>query len=300
MPAISIEKRTGRETYVELFDSFSELVSHVRQEPEENDPARCSSMKKAETSFHGENGCKTYAEALQLADTGWIEGLEQVRDVSDQIARLACHAMAEQYPMDIAGDILDVGAFCSGDPDHWMTFEEDPRMRTGTRIVRIKVACSANCDVQGEEITIRGAAVCALIDALETQGVRCELVAQVNSAGAYTGGNPKKGHWLEMIVKRASEHLNREACAFIFANPSFFRRLIFRATELLPKKWRGHMGAYSGSGYGHTIDPYANGTTEKDCDVWIPPAEPHHRLCKNQDSALEWVKETVNKLTKGE
>jgi hypothetical protein len=77
---------------------------------------------------------------------------------------------------------------------------------------------------------VRGVAVLAVVDAMEKQGRSCEVVAveSINSYGA------KRGQWeIEVPIKRAGESADLDRMAFVLAHPSFLRRLIFCAQDIL-------------------------------------------------------------------
>ena len=185
----------------------------------------------------------TYGEALRLAETGWAEGLRQIEPRTRAIEALNRHEGTLDSRYAEAGDEVDVGLYLADEPEAMIEYVLTARRHP---VVRLKVSITASAVVPAEKIYHRGAAVVAAIDALEAEGVRCEVVA-VNAIN----GDRCQFH-VTIPVKRADEPLDRDRLAFALCHPSMLRRLCFRLheTESLAD-WR----AKGASGYGHPADP---------------------------------------------
>jgi hypothetical protein len=162
-------------------------------------------------------GSKDWGEACKMAEHGWPEGRAKIGDaLAIASASHAGRALAKRY--DVAGDWPDAGRAAAGDPLA-MVRRSDAK-RGAARVVRIGWNVTASCRVTGAEFIInRGAAVCALIDYLESNGRRVELTCLLR---AKTGGRPLAS--ANVTIKRASDPLDVDAVAFACASPAFFRR----------------------------------------------------------------------------
>jgi hypothetical protein len=90
--------------------------------------------------------------------------------------------------------------------------------------------------VDPQDIINRGAAVVALIDKIQSEGQRVELIAFCHIAG-------RRNDRLIMAVtvKRPEEPIDMDRVAFALAHPSMLRRAFFRVVEFL---YPHHLGGY--------------------------------------------------------
>lgn len=119
---------------------------------------------------------------------------------------------------DVVGDYLDVGRYLDGVPEAF------GNMFMGNyRGVRVKIFydASAPAYINSDDINLRSKRLCRLVDWLETQGVRVSVNA------IYSSDN---GHF-DIKIKDYSEPLNIYDVGVV-SNSDFFRRLIFRLTEV--------------------------------------------------------------------
>ena len=119
----------------------------------------------------------------------------------------------------------------------------------------MNLACSAA--ISNTSLEARGAAVLAMVDAIEASGYACEVVVGSHSQ---VGRNT---YDYKVTVKRAGDKLNLNSVAFAMGNPDTFRRFIFGAREAefginsaMPIEWTDvpddaiHIGCMN-TEYGH-------------------------------------------------
>jgi len=106
-------------------------------------------------------------------------------------------------------------------------------IRKGSRVnrtLRIGMDLACSFSTPAEVMTLRGRALMAVIDALETAGVSVEFTG-LCCPGSRDG---KHGLYMPVKLKAANTRLDPGTFAFAVVNPSFFRRIMFRALENEP------------------------------------------------------------------
>lgn len=197
----------------------------------------------------------TWRGALALARTGWAEGSDQVRKLSDRYVHQITNLVDKTvYYYDVSGSYVDVGRYIDGEPEHFVEFATERVRDAGTRMHRIMVQGSFSCDTPHEAIIRRGAAITALVDLLETLGIRCEIVSSATLSERSYGTNR---NWFEFRVplKEADEALDIDRVAFALAHPASLRRLGFAVMEsLIPYTMRDFFGIRKNGSYGYPVN----------------------------------------------
>lgn len=195
--------------------------------------------------------------ARKLAETGWREGAKKVDELSETISRRIQTAMAPvlgySYGVD-GGAWVDVGRYCSGEPEHFAQFG-GARAR---RPYEILTNITASCGIRSENIRRRGAAVLALIKILEARGWSCGITLCVSLSGGYE---------LTCPVKHPGAVLDIDQLAFQATHPAMFRRLVFAVQEREPDAIRRKFG-FNSEGYGSITE--AEAETIRKYDLHMP------------------------------
>jgi len=202
-----------------------------------------------------------YPASMELARHGWKDGARRVMALSEKLkAAITSEMTAPGLVYDVVGDVPDVGEFMAGTPEHMLAFQEVP---TTARVVRVVVGSGARASVSADSMIARGACVCAAIDAIESAGVRCEIV--VGKATRFMRAKTEFIWEAYITVKAADEPLNMDRLAYVLAHPSFFRRQLWQAYELENAEALAGMRNDLNSGrYGVTLDCTERG------DLYIP------------------------------
>ena len=213
--------KNGSTTTVE-FDSLEEFITTALVEPPAND--RGSRDRDRAKWF----GSKSFEEAVGMARDGWPAGAQMALDarktVDHRVGELVS-AKASQWSFDLVGDVVDIGRYLTGEPEHWLTEADGDNGRA--RVVKIVANTCVSAAVQPEVMCQRGAAILAAIDAIEASGTRCEV---------WCGYSAKKHGSYEKLdilvpVKYAGQPLDQDRLAFALVSPSFSRRLCFSVAE---------------------------------------------------------------------
>lgn len=244
------ETRGGKRNIERKFDAPGQFWKYVSQPIPKH--ALYSASEDGDQSFRH---TKSYAEAMQLAEFGWPEGLDRIKPMVARFDSRIGRAMKSHQPeYDVVGECPDVGAFLAGEPEHMIRFEDKESDR---RIVKIVFNATCSSAVSKDVIMRRGATACALVDALESSGIRAEIEVIFSVVGGST-----IEHVTKVMMKLADEPLNMDRMAFGLAHPSFLRRLLFRAIELEDAKAQRAIGY----GYGNCKDIPESGRG----DIYFP------------------------------
>jgi hypothetical protein len=203
---------------VRRFDSLAALVEYGdRPFPHGSD--RCASR---ETSNNKWSGSDSWEDAKTLAFGGWADGAARVQKRRAAIGKMvhgASHAV--QYARRGPG-ALSMERYQNGHPRPYGVLVE---VKGKPKVVRILVNVCVSAVVSSERIERRGAAVCALVDALESNGRTVEL----SIVSAHETGYAIPTYYA--TIKRAGARLNLSSVAFAVAHPSMLRRVVFAACE---------------------------------------------------------------------
>lgn len=172
-----------------------------------------------------------WENALDAAKHGWKAGADKITALSNRISTVAGAKMLRpEYRLETQGMFVDVAEFLTGSPEcFWAESEPIEAQGFGRKFTTIDVACSVIWNVSQDEVFMRGSALCALIDLLESAGIR----TSVNVVYACGNSSDRKNVFtLSVSVKRADEPLDRDSIAFWLACPDANRRMVFSAYEV--------------------------------------------------------------------
>jgi hypothetical protein len=264
------------------FATFSAFLQHATTAKSHLSTDQRSSRTESSyrTAF---TGTATFGEAVQLAEGGWTEGLARIAALSSVIyTQVNDRVLRDELAYDVVGDAWDMGRVLTGEPECAMRWEqaEVPITATG-KVVRIVVNASASWEVSADVLFTRGAAICALVDALESAGRRCEVTV----ATATTGGSDNTHHMeMRVLVKHAADALQPEALAFALCHASMLRRLVFSIKECSPRSVLKSFNIKVGGGYGAPAE-----VRGERGDLYLPAARANDSQWASVASAREWV-----------
>jgi hypothetical protein len=187
------------------------------------------SLRSSEEGTLTFTGTSSYAETVALLRAGWPAGAEQARALSAQLSADTSDAMTAERPApvwDVAGDDADVSRYLEGEPENMVAWVPEMVPAAG-RVVRLLLGGRVVFHV-GEEIMKAAAVmVAAAADALESRGVRVEVVV------AYATMFGKTHLEIRHRLKAAEEALDLPRVV-AGMHPSAFRRVVFRWMETFP------------------------------------------------------------------
>ena len=172
------------------------------------------------------NGGMSWIEAKNMANSGWLEGMNEIKKISVELSEVVSSKIERWIPeYAFAGNIIDVGMFLSSSPEYFITKTPTEQQVSG-KIVSIVCSISFSAAIKSEVIIQRGAMICALVDALEMSGYRCEII--INETSTSFNGKFE----IDLCLKKGHQSLNIAELAFCLAHPSMLRRFMFSVAEL--------------------------------------------------------------------
>jgi len=261
---------------------FDAWLEHVARTPSVNGSSRRSSHRNADGTFW--SGTETFEDAMRLARDGWPEGLARVKDMAESIWNVIGQQMPRvdiQY--DVAGAFADVDRFLTGEPEDMIQFVEDENVLGRGKVVKVWVNMSASAGVSTRTIFCRGAAVVALVDALEKLGYSCEIIVSAASSPGWNGDREVLQY--DVCLRKAGDPLDLDRLAFALANSAWLRRLVFSAKEHENAALRSRFGIPGG--YGCPTE--SRGHTSEERGIEVPSLRNGTHHWETQEAAMEWV-----------
>lgn len=222
--------------------------------------------------------------AVRLAYEGWQEGRENVEELATQIREDIERTSIVSYarPLivaDVAGSIANVPAYIAGVPDSMFDWHLEEQ---SAPIVHIVIETTASAGISAEFYSVRGSAVVALIDMLETAGRRCEVTLVDTMFSGWGGGHMAD---VRTTLKRPGDHLQLDSLAYAICHPGYFRRIGFAHIENLPPR---QAEALTSANYGTPVP-----TLFDRGDLFMPPVSTEDKEWANGEGARKWVVERL-------
>lgn len=152
------ETREWQDFMVYDFDNLSEMVRWV----DDNKRPKGWAVVAVDEKFFGD---KDYSTSVRDALEGNVERTEMFAGLLDGVKSLI-YEEKRSMARDVSGEILDVGAFLSGEPECFIR----PMPKPEKPVVRIAVDMCMDCKQIAKCINLRGTAIVALIDELQNMG----------------------------------------------------------------------------------------------------------------------------------
>lgn len=174
----------------------------------------------------GFHSVPSFEEAANLA-FNWQDGVKRMSKIRADIA------MGKQWRKTIyrrpnmPGSLM-MGDFLAGHPEPYAAIRRKPddNARKGkSPVVKVYINLACSAMISNTALEARGAAVLAMVDAIEAAGYAAEVIVGSHSR---VGRNT---YDYKVTVKRAGDKLNVNSVAFAMGNPDTFRRFIFGARE---------------------------------------------------------------------
>lgn len=275
------KSRDGDDVYFR-FESWAHFVEAAA----EPTPVEGAASRRREDGGNW-SGARTYEDADRLARTGWHEGAERI---APMVATLTEMVRPKRRKLEYASSpvgpgSLSMGRYLMGHPkpyDRRRESSEFEDVAAPRGVLRIVVNMTSSSSVSAEQYFAKGAAACALVDCLETDGFRVELVL-------YMGSKVIKGVHVYVTIKQADQHLEPDLVAFALANPAAYRRLGFSMWEKAPGDIRANCRISRNGGYGRCND------RRDGEDIYIPAAStiPGTAYGFDPERVGEWVREQL-------
>lgn len=246
------------------------------------------------------SGGDTYDDTYEYAMKGWPKGLGMVEDADEMIKSMGIESPA--FQRDVYGDFIDIGSYCTGQPDCFFREIHTQDTHAQGKVKRIIVGNSFNSGVRSEYVRNRGAAIMTLIDGLEMAGFRTEVtiatLSEALSSQKYKGtsyGSDKIMHLVETPVKKSDEPLNRERLAFGLMHAGYFRRFTFMLRETLSESAQRAFSVSEWGGYGCTRNVGENMDIMSESEYDIVFDNKNWSRFSNKEDSMKVVKSLLTK-----
>lgn len=278
----------GRVIHTEIYESLTEMVDAALKPAAAG--VRRISRERGDRKWYG---TPNFDAAVRLAQEGWSGPRKQVQSTVTEVMDAlgsddSWSTVGPQMAYDVTGGAPDVGLFMTGEPECMVNFivaNERPS-------VRIMASASYLSAVRAEHVLARGAVISALVEALHAAGVGVELWGCLSTRN-------EGGEIADMFVRVKSyeDPLDMDQVMFVFAHPSFARRIGFGAKETLPRHvaWSQHYGLNRRS-YGRSCSP-GDLSPIGEFDLVIGPNQGEGDPIVRDP--IGWVRDTIKQL-KGE
>lgn len=187
-------------------------------------PGHGDSSIDGRDDFHG---TRNMQEAVDLALNGWMDGAKRIAKKLDTLP--ATSEVLPDWMLDVAGSIVNVPAFITGEPECMWRMSECKRDEHRVAIVVSGVYSGSVTSHQAMNYAV---AIAATVRALEASGINPAVYMITTTTGRGDEehfGNDTAGY--SIAVREFGEPLDLARIAFAF-HPSFLRRIQFGWQEM--------------------------------------------------------------------
>jgi hypothetical protein len=137
--------------FLKEFESLASLAVYAAT-------AKCSMPESARSSRSigrsAFSGVESWAEALELARTGWPEECEQIQALTAPLfSAVADRMVRPEVVTDVAGDMIDMGSYCEGKPDCWLATQQSDELTLGAQTVTVVAdVCVSAGNLEGDDL----------------------------------------------------------------------------------------------------------------------------------------------------
>ena len=206
------------------FDSVPDVFNTIREQ------GWVPQRDRASDEFHGGN-FHTFKN-LEEANDVFFNHPESIRQFSVHDEKLVNRdSPGKDVQFDVTGDYVDIDRYLEGVPENFgQMIMGNPKSVFAT----INILNSAVSYTSPEYLLHKQRRIMRLVDWLEQQDIRCQIVMTSDDDVSYT----------QIVVKEFQDHFDLNHLA-VAMHPDFFRRTMFLIMEQ-SKTWR--------SGYGNTME----------------------------------------------
>lgn len=172
------------------FRDMRDLLSYISAAPELSPSLQWLSSRDRIPKLKGMNTAETYEDAVELARSGWNEGVDLLLDMASKVTKaIKADVRSNQFLPDVSGIEPDVVAHLQGRPDSMLGFRRGQANRRHFHIVvDVNVRCSA-CGWRSHDVDptppswvmLRGAAVLIVLRSLLRARYSVTLTARTTS-----------------------------------------------------------------------------------------------------------------------
>lgn len=219
---IEAKKVDNKECALVYFNSMTETLKYIDDVKNDFDDFELKKFEKYCNKYTNNfNITKNYGEAVNLAKTGWNDGTNKINDLLSRKYNIKNDSVKIKSEYSVVGFQCSVPRYLQGIPTNMISSKRVPtKQKTMTIVKHIGFLA----DVKPQTIIENSVKALAIIQKIESQGIRCNLDI---ISPAVTFKN--KIVSIRVRIKNATEKLNIGIVAFALAHPDMLRRIIFAA-----------------------------------------------------------------------
>lgn len=223
--------------------------------------------------------------ARKIAYSGYKPGRDAVDRLKAIIEeKIGRKAKSYDCLYDVSGACVDVGVYLSGEPECMISFEEIETDHS--QFVDIHFSSGVSASIETRDMIRNGAAVCALVDALEDAGKRVRLTWERSSSTGGVRGQPTCSVFVPL--KDYNEPLDIDRLAFFTTTPITRRAMAWSVYSQAPMEVVRTMGLSKFKDIGSSPCDNPKYKAQGFADVWVGAM-----LATTEQESAEWV---INQL----
>lgn len=267
------------------FSSVAEFVDHATAGANPLGPG-ASSLATGK-QYAKWNGTRNMDEAVTLAHA-WHDGAARIERLALSLAPSVTRPRFRTEFAPTLPGALAIGDYLAGSPVPYVTRREIARVSAGSKIFRVSVNCTPSAMVDPEIYERRGAAIVALVNAMEKSGRRCAV--DIEWITGHSRAIAEENLHYVINAKRPEQRVSLPALAFALAHPSFPRRFVFATMEResADRRRRFHVPG----GYGPIT---TDGIENEGYHLRFGPMFGTDKQWKSEESAAIWVRTEAEK-----
>jgi hypothetical protein len=230
------------------FDSIEEMADYAAPFITERYANGMRTHLDTEARFYGKY-CPTPGTAFAMARDGWDTHLQDTLDIASRAVETVeqeTECLGFNPVWDVAGSIVDVGAYLAGEPECMIEMPPAPMTKFG-RVVTLCASVSYSGSIRESTLIARGKVITALAIELSRLGIGLEIWADFSARERIDGGTKYELHE-RALVKGANDILDPSKVLFAFAHPGMLRCVALTAMHALPERFRDGLGVSRGYG----------------------------------------------------
>lgn len=265
--------------HLRRFTDYSDLLDYAEVKPTGGCSSRDGSLEFT--------GTCDFAECMNLARNGWKKGAEVDRmraAIDKELQTIYTAPTGRRLAMSVAGHAPNIGQYLTGRPDcmyRWKITERKP-------VISILANNAARYDTPTSVIINRGAALVALIVALQAQGRSVAIDCLATCVDNYD-----QIYCITVPLKKAYAPLEIDRLVFALCHPSMLRRISFSVSEHENGEIRSTFGFRSGAGYGRPCDPPKE--TIAAYSLYAPICSKNSGIWDTPKAAAQWLFEELKR-----
>jgi len=280
--------------WIDRYENLSEFIDRACSPCEEDPPPFESRASQREgTGFYAHNSFDSALKSYRKGDQTMAREISSFARAT--IKTIGSSLPTIEYDPSIAAtDLLEMGEYCSGNPECYLSPYESLINAPSPESVTILVNYSTSAGVDKSLYTARGKVAVTLAHILELAGRPTEIILAEGTRGSRWGNNSKAQYDTVTPVKRFSQPSDLPHLCWAIADIDMLRRFSFSVAEHYPRDVRQAIGiADCGGNYGSPCNVRAYKDRRR--VIIFDHAHSESAQWTNEQTAKQWILDTLKK-----